>query len=70
MAISVDEAFPDPYAPYCDEDGTEYEYDDSECYLYQCYDGDVGEAWNWEDAQKYPGRNTDEFMEELTEPWR
>ena len=72
IAFSVDEGFPDPYAPYYDCDEC-YDDEDDDCcanMLYDCYDGDLGEAWIYEDEQRYPGRNTDQFMDELTQPWQ
>ena len=75
VAFSVDEAFPDPYAPYYDGDDEYYDDEEDDCcaeMLYDCYDGDLGEAWNYENdnQQRYPGRNTDQFMDELTQPWQ
>lgn len=69
MALSVDEAFPDPYAPYYDCNEC---YDEDEEYFddYDCIESDVDTTWLYDDEQRYPGRNTDHFMDELTQPWQ
>jgi hypothetical protein len=63
MALSVDEAFPDPYACYDDD----CDYDDDDCCYDTYYDADIDGYWD--DQPNYPSRQEDELMDNLTNPW-